>query len=228
MILFHAPCMMIHLPCIVHDDSFGCHMLECQWSTSMCASCYSTPSSMVYTAPHFDVMSHVHLFQHYVHHLSLHILALSHAPPGVPLISRIFIVHVPFFFPINLGLSSKEHQMISSLIMLTHSGLLAPAAMLAWSQTLLSTSGEPKESSQYRNMRMIWRFSNFLQSLALLSMVIFVMTITTGVGLYIQWINFEYTENKFKISSNSNSLFIFWIYLKFILQFVSALFSAYI
>jgi len=49
-----------------------------------------------------------------------------------------------------------------------------------------------------------------------------------GVGLYIQWINFEYTENKFKISSNSNSLFIFWIYLKFILQFVSALFSAYI
>ena len=51
---------------------------------------------------------------------------------------------------------------------------------------------------------------------------------TAGMGLYIQWINFEYTKDKFKISSNSNSLFIFWIYLKFILQFHSILFSAYI
>ena len=51
---------------------------------------------------------------------------------------------------------------------------------------------------------------------------------TAGIGLYIQWINFEYTKDKFKISSNSNSLFIFWIYLKYILQFDSILFSAYI
>ena len=51
---------------------------------------------------------------------------------------------------------------------------------------------------------------------------------TVGTGLFIQWINSEYIENKFKISSNTNSLIIFWIYLKFILQFVSILFSAYI
>jgi len=51
---------------------------------------------------------------------------------------------------------------------------------------------------------------------------------TAGTGLFIQWINSEYMENKFKISSNTNSLIIFWIYLKFILQFVSILFSAYI
>jgi len=53
-------------------------------------------------------------------------------------------------------------------------------------------------------------------------------TITAGTGLFIQWINSEYMENKFKISSNTNSPIIFWIYLKFILQFVSILFSAYI
>ena len=51
---------------------------------------------------------------------------------------------------------------------------------------------------------------------------------TVGTGLFIQWINSEYMENKFKISSNTNSPIIFWICLKFILQFVSILFSAYI
>ena len=51
---------------------------------------------------------------------------------------------------------------------------------------------------------------------------------TVGTGLFIQWINSEYMENKFKISFNTNSPIIFWIYLKFILQFVSILFSAYI
>jgi len=35
---------------------------------------------------------------------------------------------------------------------------------------------------------------------------------TVGTGLFIQWINSEYMENKFKIPSNTNSLIIFWIY----------------
>ena len=42
--------------------------------------------------------------------------------------------------------------------------------------------------------------------------------LSAAMGLYIQTINFEYREDKFKISSNSNSMFIFWIYLKFIRQ----------
>ena len=37
------------------------------------------------------------------------------------------------------------------------------------------------------------------------------IALSVAMSLNIQWINFEYTEDKFKISLNSNSMFIFWI-----------------
>ena len=72
--------------------------------------------------------------------------------------------------------------------------------------------------------RIYWSPNIVVYSFMLCSCVI----LTAGTGPFIQWINSDYMENKFKISSNTNSLIIFWIHLKFILQFVSTLFSAYI